>query len=47
LGTEVEKSVGDWFVMTLIGLCIGTLTYLAWQVVALAVRHQLLGRSQA
>jgi hypothetical protein len=26
-GTEVEKSIGDCFMMTLVGLCIGTLTY--------------------
>ena len=45
-GTDVENSVSGWFLSLLLGLCIGTLSYLAWQILALAVRQALAWRSR-
>jgi len=45
-GIDVENSVSSWFLSLFVSLGIGTLCYLAWQVLALVVRHVLAWRSR-
>jgi hypothetical protein len=46
-GTDDENSVSAWSLSLFIGLCLGTLSYLAWQILALAVRQVLAWRSRS